>query len=178
MFCSAPARCRSAGLAVAGVAAFVPGHLDAGCAWALHAPSSHIASIDKGRPEGPMTRSKRTTTSSSSNYNDTMQHRSPAQQVAALVEIRVLERIGSGTFGTVYRGSMRCHASRGVEEVAVKTVELDRNYINHEVEIMQELTAASGMTWDPVCFSVHPSGSQLFFGCWDPDPSTFRVLGR
>ena len=71
-----------------------------------------------------------------------MKHRSPAQHVAAPVEIRVLERIGSGTFGTVYRGSMRCRASQGVEEVAVKTVELDRNYINREVEIMQELTAA------------------------------------
>ena len=49
------------------------------------------------------------------------------------VEIRLLRRIGSGTFGTVYQGKM------GEEDVAVKRVTLDPQFMNRELEIMQLL---------------------------------------
>ena len=53
----------------------------------------------------------------------------------APVEIRLQHRIGAGTFGTVYQGKMNG------EIVAVKRVEIDPQYVNRELQIMQMFVA-------------------------------------
>ena len=72
--------------------------------------------------------------SSSSTSAEASAHSTPSRSPPG-TQIHLQRRIGSGTFGTVYQAKMH------EEDVAVKKVVLDPQYVNRELEIMQMVTA-------------------------------------